>query len=84
MKQNRQLGKMILEVVDNQLQAGKPPETRATFQRLLDQGISQAEAKRLIACVVAGEMFDVLRTDQPFNPERFTAALNRLPELAED
>jgi len=39
------------------------------------------EAKRLIACVVSAEIFDVLKQQQPFNLERFVKALDKLPAM---
>ena len=74
----------ILEVVDNQLQANDPPETRQTFDRLISEGYSEEEAKKLIGCVVTSEIFDVLKKQEPFNPERFAKALNKLPKLPQD
>jgi len=84
MEENPHLKSSILEVVDNQLQANDPPETRQTFDRLISVGYSEVEAKRLIGCVVSSEIFDVLKKQEPFNPERFAKALNGLPKLPRD
>jgi hypothetical protein len=61
-----------------------PPETRATFDRLIGEGYSEQEVRNLIGCVVAGEIFEVLKHRKPFNHERFVEALRRLPELPDD
>jgi hypothetical protein len=37
----------------------------------------------LIGCVVASEMFDVLRKQKPFDEDRFVKALEKLPALPE-
>ena len=74
----------IIEVIDNQLAANDPPETRQTFDRLLSAGHSEKEAKKLIGCVVMAEIFDVLKKGEPFNLERFIQALNALPKIPED
>ena len=74
----------IIEVVDNQLAANKPPETRQTFDRLLSEGHSEEEAKKLIGCVVVAEIFNVLKKEELFNLERFVQALNNLPTIPED
>ncbi len=84
MEENLHLKSAILEVVDNQLQANDPPETRQTFDRLISEGYSEEEAKKLIGCVVTSEIFDVLKKQEPFNPERFAKALNELPKLPQD
>jgi len=33
---------------------------------------------------VAAEVFDILKRQEAFNPERFVQALNNLPEIPED
>jgi len=80
---NPHLRAAILEVVENQITNDSPPETRQTYKRLMHEGISEDDAKSLIGSVVAVEIFEVLKRQEPFNPERFTQALNRLPELPE-
>lgn len=81
MKKNPRLKKSIIEVVDNQLQANDPPETHQTLDRLISEGYSKKEAKDLIGYVVASEIFDVLKNQEPFNLTRFVNALNKLPEI---
>jgi len=77
-------GAMILEVVENQMRDGDPPETKQTYDRLVSEGHSDEDAKRLIGCVVAAEVFDILKRQEAFNPERFVQALTNLPEIPED
>lgn len=81
MKSNPILKKAILSVVNNQLKDNNPPETKQTYERLLKEGHSESEAKRLIGCVVAAEIFDILKKKEPFNQQRFVAALDRLPKI---
>lgn len=71
----------IFEVIENQIRDNDPPETRKTFERLLGTGHSGAEAKRLIACVLAAELFDVMKSDKPYDNARYVSKLERLPEL---
>jgi hypothetical protein len=71
----------MLEVVENQLRDGEPPETRATLARLMREGRSRAEAVELLAAVVAAEVFDVLKSGRPYNRDRYVAALAALPRL---
>ena len=84
MKQDKRVGKLILEVVENQLMNGEPPETGATLDRLVNQGIEVPEAKRLIACVLASELYDMLKSQRPYDRDVYVAALDRLPELPWD
>jgi len=55
-RSSRVLNKAIMKVVENQLRDGTPPETKQTLDRLLNDGIEEPEAKRLIACVVATDI----------------------------
>jgi len=68
MEENPYLKSAILEVIENQLQANDPPETRQTYDRLISEGYSEVEAKKLIGCVVSSEIFVVLKKQEPFNP----------------
>lgn len=70
-----------LEIVDNQLRDNTPPETRKTYQRLMEQGYSSDEARELIGAVVSSEIFEVLKKGQAYTQERFIKALRRLPQM---
>jgi hypothetical protein len=82
-KFNPYLQSAILEVVENQLESNDPPETRQTYERLLREGHSEDEAKKLIGAVVAAEMFWIMKQEKPFDQDRFVKALARLPEIPE-
>ncbi len=71
----------ILQALDNQLRHNNPPETRATYERLKAEGIDEEETRRLLACVIAVEIFDVMKNKEPFNLDRFTKRLSTLPEM---
>lgn len=81
---NPHMKAIILEVVENQMRDNDPPETRKTYDRLIREGHSDEDAKRLIGSVVASEIFDILKKKEEFNHERYVKALNNLPELPED
>jgi len=83
-KANPVLNAAIMKVVDNQLRGNDPPQTGQTLKRLMAAGHSEKEAKRLIACVVSAEIFDVLKQQQPFNLERFVKGLDKLPAMPWD
>jgi hypothetical protein len=84
LKPNPALGATVMEVVENQIRNNDPPETQQTFKQLLAAGHSEKEAKRLIACVVSAEIFDVLKHREPFNRDRFMTALGKLPAIPWD
>jgi hypothetical protein len=74
---------IILEAVATQIRTNNPPATKQTYERLLKEGQSASEAKRLIGCVLAVEMLDIMKEQKPFNKKRFAAGLNKLPKLPE-
>jgi hypothetical protein len=74
----------IFEVVENQLRDGTPPETKQTFERLVAEGYSEREAKRLISIVVTHEIFGILKRTGPYDEVRYVAALQRLPKLPDE
>ena len=79
--QDPALNAIILEIVDNQLTEGTPPETRQTFDRLVGDGYAPEEARGLIGCVVISEIFEVMQRREEYDEARFVAALHRLPRL---
>lgn len=70
----------FLEVVEKQLQANTPKETQETLIRLKGLGHSDLEAKSLIAQCVAAEMYEVMKSNEPYNEQRYIQTLNQLPE----
>ena len=82
-KPNKVLHDAVLEVVRNQIRDRNPPATIETFNRLVSEGHSPEEARRLIGCVVASEIFDILKQMQPYDEARYVKALRKLPELPE-
>ena len=70
-----------MDIVDNQLRDNTPPETRRTLERLVAAGHRLEDARRLIGCVVATEIYDVLTRRRPFDDAAYVAALQRLPSL---
>jgi hypothetical protein len=79
MKPNEMMRKEILQVVENQISNNTPPETKQTFNRLVKEGISKADAKIMIGQCVAIEIFNVMKHKQPFDKVRFVNNLNKLP-----
>ncbi|ODS31297.1 MAG: hypothetical protein SCARUB_03590 [Candidatus Scalindua rubra] len=81
METNPYLKAAILEVVNNQIRDNNPPETSQTYKRLINEGHSEKEAKRLIGCVVSSEIFDIMKKNEEFNHTRFVNLLNKLPKM---
>ena len=76
---NPELGRMILEIVENQIRDGDPAETRQTVDRLVREGYTSDEARRLISTAVTVEIFHITRDREPFNRARFVWNLAHLP-----
>ncbi len=76
---NPELGKLILEIVENQIRDSDPPETRQTVERLIAEGYTADEARRLVATAVTVEIFHIMRDREPFNRQRFLWNLAHLP-----
>lgn len=72
----------IFEALENQLRENDPPEVRETLDRLIGAGHSRDDAKRLIAIVLASEIFDVLKTQKGYDNDRYVARLRQLPDLS--
>jgi hypothetical protein len=77
----RQLGRAVLDAVDQQIRSNDPPETRQTFDRLVASGHSEDEARRLIGTALAVEIFNIMKHEQEFDRVRFARNLARLPQL---
>jgi hypothetical protein len=78
---NPALHAVIMEVLDNQLNELDPPEVKATFDRLLSEGFSEEEVRRLLGAALVSEVFDMWKNKQPYDGDRYIAALNRLPKM---
>ncbi len=71
---------LIVEAVENQIRKNDPLEARETLDRLIQSGQSREAALRLIAGVLANEMFEVMKSKTHFNNARYVANLERLPK----
>jgi len=76
---NPRLKAAILEIVENQLNSGDPPETKETLDRLKSKGFSDEASRVLLGQAVAVEIYCTLKEKKPFNRERFVRNLNALP-----
>ena len=75
---NPHLKAAIVEVVENQIRDGNPPETRQTLERLLAAGYSRQQAVEMIGSAVVEEIWAVLHDNKPFDRARFAALLEQL------
>jgi hypothetical protein len=83
-KRSDRAREVIFEAVENQIRKNDPPETKETLDRLIQSGQSREEALRLIAGVLANEMFEVMKSKRQYDNARYVANLARLPNLPWD
>ncbi len=75
---NLRLKKYVLEVLENQLKADNPEEVSNTLNRLIELGHEEKIAKEKIAAVLLVEIYDVLKTNTPYNEKRYIQNLKNL------
>lgn len=80
MEVNRNLRRQVLTIVNNQIRANKPPETKQTLNRLIEMGYSDSDARILIGQCVVVEIFDVLNQDREYDEARYIRNLKNLPK----
>ena len=78
-KGNPYLRAAIFEAVDNQMAAGDPPEAKATFERLLGEGFSEEDAKKLIGQAICVEIYRIGKYKEEYNRDRYVRNLRNLP-----
>ncbi len=69
----------IIEIIEGQIENNDLPETNITFKRLTREGLSESDAKNLIAKCLVFELFDVLGNDKTLNRKRLIKNFNKLP-----
>jgi hypothetical protein len=84
MEINKERRDIIIEVVENQIDANDPVEVRITYNRLVALGYSDFETKQLIGQCVAVEIYDVIKEQKPFDEVRYVKNLNQLPKAPFD
>ncbi len=77
-------GELIVQVVENQINGNKPPETKETLERLMKNGETRENAMRYIASVLSIEIFGALKHQEPYNNKRYLKNLKALPNLPDE
>jgi hypothetical protein len=68
----------FIQVVDDHVESGDPPETKAAVDQLLARGRSPGQAKMLVANVVRVEMQAMMAEGREFDNAGYAAALKAL------
>jgi hypothetical protein len=70
----------LFEVIENQMRDGTPPETKTTYDRLIAEGYSHEDTMKMLAGVLATEMYDMLKRQRMYDGGRYISKLNALPD----
>jgi len=71
----------FLDSVLRQIDNGDPPEARLTYDRLIDDGLSNNETLQLMAAVLKIETNKMLSESASFDTARYSALLKKLPHI---
>ena len=74
-------GEAMRDAVRDQIRAGDPPEAKRTFDRLRGRGLSVEQVIEFMAAALAAEIFETLKSQKPYDRERYETALRALPTL---
>ena len=80
MNDNEILREQLDEIVNNQLKNNDPPETKETYDRLIKEGYDDSQVRQMIGSCVAVEIYQVLKSGEPYNNDRYIRNLNKLPQ----
>ena len=80
MEINENLRKHIFEIIKNQIKNNDPPETKATYDRLRNEGYDDFQARQLIGQCLAVELYNVMKFKKPYDNERYVKNLLALPK----
>jgi hypothetical protein len=80
MEINENLREQIFAIIKNQIKDNEPPETKATLDRLKNQGFDNFQSRQMIGQCLAVELFDVMKNGKPYNNERYKKNLLALPK----
>ena len=72
----------FLDTVMGQLEAGDPPQTQATYERLLAEGHPRNHALQLIAAALRAETQRMLSEKTPFDNDRYADLLAKIKDEA--
>ena len=80
MKIDKEMREQFFEVVENKIKSNSPPATKLTYNRLSKLGYNDFQIKHMIGQCVSVEIFEVVKSGQPFDEKRYVANLNNLPK----
>ena len=81
MAEERTVKDAFLDSVLRQIDSGDPPEARLTYDRLIDDGLSNNETLQLMAAVLKIETNKMLSESAAFDTASYSKLLKKLPDI---
>jgi len=78
METNEILREQIFVTIKNQLSDNDPPETKATYDRLIKNGFDDFQTSQMIGRCLAVKLFGVMKFGKPYINERYINNLRAL------
>jgi hypothetical protein len=70
----------MLQALDDQLESPDTPEVSAQYERLIDEGHSEADTRELMATILSFYIWHTVRGDN-YNYADYVAELAQLPKI---
>ena len=81
MSEERTVKDGFLDTVLKQIDTGNPPEAKATYDRLMKEGLSETETLHLITAVLRSEMNKMIQQSKSFDDHAYVELLKKLPHV---
>jgi len=78
MDSERTVKNPYIQVVDDHMDSGDPPETKQAVEALVGKGRSPGQAKQIVAEIVKAEMNEMLASSRGFDNAKYAAALQKM------
>lgn len=82
MEENPQAKKAILDAVSDQLRSPETPYVKATYDRLLANGLDKKEVMKMLGAALAVEMWEMSVQKRIFDEAGYIDRLNSLPDMS--
>jgi hypothetical protein len=79
METNERIRTQIFEIIKTQIKNNNPPETKATYDRLMKMGYDDFQTRQLIGQCLAVELFEMMKFKKPYDNARYIKNLAELP-----
>jgi hypothetical protein len=77
-------GSVLIQAIENQIESGDPPVTRATLNKLTLVGYPREEILDLMTLVLSHEIQTMLADNRPFDRDHYETLMRALPDLPEE